>query len=75
MGTDYLAYALIDAVVDHFFPIVESLGESIEDMQESLLELPTREKLEGAHEFGRRFPSYEEQSGRPEMSVPASGGS
>jgi magnesium transporter len=51
MGTDYLAYALIDAVVDHFFPIVESLGESIEDMQESLLELPTREKLESAHEF------------------------
>jgi magnesium transporter len=51
MGSDYLAYALIDAVVDHFFPIVESLGESIEDMQQSLLELPTREKLEGVHEF------------------------
>jgi magnesium transporter len=51
MGSDYLAYALIDAVVDHFFPIVESLGESIEDMQESLLELPTREKLEGVHDF------------------------
>ena len=51
LGSDYLAYALIDAVVDHFFPIVESLGESIEDMQESLLELPTREKLEGVHEF------------------------
>jgi magnesium transporter len=51
MASDYLAYALIDAVVDHFFPIVESLGESIEDMQESLLELPTREKLEGVHEF------------------------
>jgi hypothetical protein len=29
-------------VIDHFL-IVESLGESIEDMQESLLELPTRE--------------------------------
>src|ERR1700747_957415 len=51
MASDYLGYALIDAVVDHFFPIVESLGESIEDMQESLLELPTREKLEGVHEF------------------------
>ena len=53
MRSDYLAYALIDAVIDHFFPIVESLGESIEDMQESLLELPTREKLEGVHEFRR----------------------
>jgi magnesium transporter len=51
MGSDYLAYALIDAVVDHFFPIVESLGESIEDMQQSVLELPTREKLEGVHDF------------------------
>lgn len=53
MRSDYLAYALIDAVIDHFFPIVESLGDSIEDMQESLLELPTREKLEGVHEFRR----------------------
>lgn len=51
MGSDYLAYALIDATVDHFYPIVESLGESIEDMQESILELPTRAKLEGVHEF------------------------
>jgi magnesium transporter len=51
MASDYLGYALIDAVVDHFFPIVESLGESIEDLQESLLDLPTREKLESVHEF------------------------
>ena len=34
MKADYLAYALIDAVIDQYFPIIESLGESMEDFQE-----------------------------------------
>ena len=33
MKADYLAYALIDAVIDQYFPIVESLGESMDDLQ------------------------------------------
>jgi len=32
-GADYLAYALIDAVIDGFFPVLEVLGERIEDME------------------------------------------
>jgi magnesium transporter len=51
MKSDYLAYALVDAVIDHYFPIVESLGESIEEMQESVLERPTRKRLLEVHEF------------------------
>lgn len=51
MRRDYLAYALVDAVIDHYFPIVESLGESIEEMEETVLERPTREKLRDLHEL------------------------
>ena len=47
MGPDYLVYALIDALVDEFFPILEKLGERIEDLEEAVLEEPTRETVEG----------------------------
>jgi magnesium transporter len=53
MKADYLAYALIDAVIDRYFPIIESLGESMDDLQETLLEQPTRERLRELHEFKR----------------------
>jgi magnesium transporter len=53
MKSDYLAYALIDAVIDQYFPIIESLGESMDDLQETLLEQPTRERLRELHDFKR----------------------
>jgi magnesium transporter len=53
MKADYLAYALIDAVIDQYFPIVESLGESIDDLQETLLDQPTRERVRDLHELKR----------------------
>jgi magnesium transporter len=53
MRADYLAYALIDAVIDQYFPIIESLGESMDDFQQTLLDQPTRERLNELHEFRR----------------------
>jgi len=53
MKADYLAYALVDAVVDHYFPVVESLGDSIEEFQETVLNDPTRERLRQLHDFRR----------------------
>lgn len=35
-GSDYLAYALIDAVVDHYFIVLEHLGEKIETLETQL---------------------------------------
>lgn len=32
-GSDYLAYALLDAVIDAFFPVLEKLGERLEDLE------------------------------------------
>jgi len=54
-GHDYLVYALLDSVVDRFFPALESLGEVIEDLEEELLEHPTRASLIKLHEIKREL--------------------
>jgi len=38
MGADYLAYALLDTVIDHYFMIAEAIGERIEDLELALLD-------------------------------------
>ena len=49
MGPDYLAYALIDAIVDHYFVILEQLGEEIEVMEDELVADPTPKNLQLVH--------------------------
>jgi magnesium transporter len=39
-GPDYLAYALIDALVDSYFGVVEPIGERIDRLEEAVLERP-----------------------------------
>jgi magnesium transporter len=39
-GADYLAYALIDALVDSCFPVLEHYGESLERLEQDILEAP-----------------------------------
>ncbi|HUT04233.1 MAG TPA: magnesium/cobalt transporter CorA [bacterium] len=46
-GADYLAYCLIDAVVDHYFTILERMGDDIEKLEEQILSEPSRETLQG----------------------------
>ena len=41
MGADYLAYTLLDIIVDHYFAILEKLGEKIEELEEKLVANPT----------------------------------
>jgi magnesium transporter len=48
-GCDYLSYALIDAIVDHYFVILESLGNKVENLEMELLDDPTRDTLETIH--------------------------
>ncbi len=51
MRNDYLVYTLIDSIVDHYFPVAESVGEGIEETLEMVLERPTRDMLRDVHEF------------------------
>jgi magnesium transporter len=39
-GPDYLAYALLDATIDSFFPVLEHLGERVEDLEALVVERP-----------------------------------
>jgi magnesium transporter len=53
MGADYLAYALMDAVVDNYFIVLEKLGEEIEGMEDWLVINPTPETLQKIHNLKR----------------------
>ncbi len=52
-GSDYLLYALVDAVIDHFFPVLEPLGDALEDLEEELMDHPVRECVVRVHELKR----------------------
>ncbi|MGD2268764.1 MAG: magnesium/cobalt transporter CorA [Desulfobacterales bacterium] len=54
-GTDYLAYALIDTVVDHYFKIFEEIGEKIEQLQEEVLEHPSPKILQAIQNLKREM--------------------
>ena len=45
MGADYLAYALIDTLVDNYFMVPEKIGEKIESLDNDLIRDPTSETL------------------------------
>ena len=45
MGSDYLAYSLIDAIVDNYFLILEKLGDKIGLVEEKVVVDPTAETL------------------------------
>lgn len=46
----YLACMIVDAIVDGYFPLIEHYGDELEDLEESILQRPTREAL--AHLYG-----------------------
>jgi magnesium transporter len=48
-GPDYLAYALVDAMVDHCFPIVEAYMERLDLLQDEILDRPRREDMGRLH--------------------------
>ena len=60
-GPDYLAYALIDAVVDHYFMILEALGEKIENFEDQLHTDPTPETLQSIHHLKREMIFFRKQ--------------
>jgi len=49
MGSDYLLYSLIDAVVDNCFSVLEKIGDRIEELEEYIVEGIAQESLEDIH--------------------------
>ncbi len=52
---DYLAYALLDSIIDHYYPVLEALGSAIEDLENDLLDRPSREMVLTLHEYKRNL--------------------
>ncbi len=52
---DYLFYALIDAVVDYYFEVLEQLGDDIEDLEQEVVERATPDTLRGVHNLKREM--------------------
>ena len=54
-GADYLLYALLDAVVDQYFVILEELGDDIEALEEEVLAHPRADVLQTLHRLKREM--------------------
>ncbi|MFT6429359.1 MAG: magnesium transporter [Halopseudomonas sp.] len=55
MQADYLAYAILDSVVDHYFVLLEKLGDEIEALEDELLIKPEPGTLQRIHHFKREM--------------------
>ncbi len=53
LGPDYLAYALLDSIIDHCFPILETVGDALEGLEDLVLEKPRPTVVATIHEYRR----------------------
>lgn len=63
-GTDYLAYALLDTVVDNYIYLISRIGENIEDNEAGILEDVSADTLGNINNYKREI-SYIRKSVRP----------
>jgi magnesium transporter len=55
MGADYLAYSLIDMVVDGYFTVLEKIGDRVEDIEDELVVNPRIETLHDIYNMKRKM--------------------
>ena len=53
MHADYLAYALLDAIVDHGFPVLEEIGEALQEIEDTVLTAPGKDTIGELHSLKR----------------------
>jgi magnesium transporter len=58
LGADYLAYAIIDAVIDSYFPLLEQLGEQLEDLEDDTVLRPSPGIVATVYDIRRRLLAY-----------------
>ncbi len=52
-GSDYLAYALLDSIIDHYYPALESIGTEIDTIEDELINNPLQRPVGSLHEHKR----------------------
>ena len=55
MRSDYLTYALLDAVVDHYFEMLEHISEQVEELEDQVIEAPGPDTLARMHHYKREM--------------------
>lgn len=55
MGADYLAYSLLDAVVDNYFVVLEKFGDKIEAIETELIGNPTQTTVQRIYQLKREM--------------------
>ena len=54
-GSDYLAYAIVDAIVDYYFHVLEEIGERVERLEDEVVVNPTVNTLRTIHDVKREL--------------------
>lgn len=52
---DYLAYTLIDSIIDQYFVVLEGIGEQLENAEEAIMKTPSREKANVLYRLKRQL--------------------
>lgn len=55
MGANYLLYALLDAIVDGFFPALEAYGDRLETLEDEVVSRPSQKTLHQIHRLKREL--------------------
>jgi magnesium transporter len=54
-GADYLTYALLDSVIDHYFPVLEAYDDLLDDLTETVLREPKESIVRDLHRIKREL--------------------
>jgi len=54
-GADYLVYALLDAIVDNYFVVLEKMGDQMESLENEVIENPSNETMAKIHSLRRKI--------------------
>ncbi|MBU1243662.1 magnesium/cobalt transporter CorA [Myxococcota bacterium] len=54
-GADYLFYALLDVVIDHYFPVVELYGDTLDQLEEDIRANPLPSHSQALHALRREL--------------------
>jgi magnesium transporter len=52
-GPDYLAYSLLDSIIDQYYPVLESVGAAIDKIEAEQVEAPVKQTMRSLHQYKR----------------------
>jgi magnesium transporter len=55
LSADYLLYSLLDSIIDNYFIIIDSLNETIESLEEEVLDHPSKQIFTSIQEVKRKI--------------------